>query len=100
MNILYSILINLVLFLFGYLFLGFFNILIILSRRVKNDDIREYNSKNVGVINSLRIYGVKFVLIVFVIDVFKIFFFILIILVIVNYVLVVNVFLYVLYISL
>lgn len=99
MNILYSILINLVLFLFGYLFLGFFNILIILSRRVKNDDIREYNSKNVGVINSLRIYGVKFVLIVFVIDVFKIFFFILIILVIVNYVLVVNVFLYILYIS-
>nr|WP_307913913.1 glycerol-3-phosphate 1-O-acyltransferase PlsY [Mycoplasmopsis bovis] len=57
--------INLALFLVGYLLLGSFNTSIILSRRVKNDDIREHNSKNAGATNSLRTYGTKFALAVF-----------------------------------
>nr|WP_307926340.1 glycerol-3-phosphate acyltransferase [Mycoplasmopsis bovis] len=65
MNVMYSILINLALFLVGYLLLGSFNTSIILSRRVKNDDIREHNSKNAGATNSLRTYGTKFALAVF-----------------------------------
>nr|WP_307909185.1 glycerol-3-phosphate acyltransferase [Mycoplasmopsis bovis] len=63
--------INLALFLVGYLLLGSFNTSIILSRRVKNDDIREHNSKNAGATNSLRTYGTKFALAVFAADVLK-----------------------------
>ncbi|EIN15337.1 Hypothetical protein, predicted transmembrane protein [Mycoplasmopsis agalactiae 14628] len=86
MNILYSILMNLALFLIGYLLLGSFNTSIILSRRVKNDDIREHNSKNAGATNSLRTYGAKFALIVFATDVLKTLIPILIISAIVNHV--------------
>ncbi|WP_406616835.1 glycerol-3-phosphate 1-O-acyltransferase PlsY [Mycoplasmopsis adleri] len=73
MNILYSILLNLSLVLIGYFLIGSFNTSIILSKRYKHDDIRNHNSKNAGATNSLRTYGKKFALAVFVIDVLKAF---------------------------
>lgn len=99
MNVMYSILINLALFLVGYLLLGSFNTSIILSRRVKNDDIREHNSKNAGATNSLRTYGTKFALAVFAADVLKTLIPILIIAVIVNHIQAVKEFSLISYIS-
>lgn len=73
MDILYSVLINILLFLIGYLFFGSLNTSIILSKQLKKSDIREHNSKNAGATNSLRTYGKKFAISVFVIDVLKTF---------------------------
>lgn len=70
MFILYSILLNLSLAILGYL-IGSFNIAIILSKRYKKDDVRNHNSGNAGATNSLRTYGVKFALIVFIFDALK-----------------------------
>nr|WP_307920212.1 glycerol-3-phosphate acyltransferase [Mycoplasmopsis bovis] len=91
--------INLALFLVGYLLLGSFNTSIILSRRVKNDDIREHNSKNAGATNSLRTYGTKFALAVFAADVLKTLIPILIIAAIVNHIQAVKEFSLISYIS-
>ncbi|WP_051622763.1 glycerol-3-phosphate 1-O-acyltransferase PlsY [Mycoplasmopsis primatum] len=71
MNILYSILLNIALILFGYLTLGSLNTSIILSKKIKHDDIRYHNSKNAGATNSLRTYGTKFAVLILIIDVFK-----------------------------
>ncbi|WP_027334805.1 glycerol-3-phosphate 1-O-acyltransferase PlsY [Mycoplasmopsis felifaucium] len=71
MTIFYSILLNLLLVLIGYFCIGSFNTSIILSKKLKKDDIRQHNSKNAGATNSLRTYGKKFALIVFFIDVLK-----------------------------
>ncbi|WP_308699345.1 glycerol-3-phosphate 1-O-acyltransferase PlsY, partial [Mycoplasma tauri] len=70
MNIFYSILSNLSLVLLGYI-LGSFNTSIILSKTLKKQDIRNFNSHNAGATNTLRTFGKKFALIVFLIDVFK-----------------------------
>ncbi|WP_027120640.1 glycerol-3-phosphate 1-O-acyltransferase PlsY [Mycoplasmopsis lipofaciens] len=73
MVIFYSILLNLAFLLIGYLLFGSFNTSIILSNKYKKDDIRKHYSHNAGATNSLRTYGKKFALIVFLIDIFKTF---------------------------
>ncbi|WP_029513031.1 glycerol-3-phosphate 1-O-acyltransferase PlsY [Mycoplasmopsis iners] len=72
MNVLVTILINLALFLVGYLFIGSFNTAIILSNKLKKDDVRKHYSKNAGATNSLRVFGKKFALAVFLIDFAKV----------------------------
>ncbi|VEU78292.1 glycerol-3-phosphate 1-O-acyltransferase PlsY [Mycoplasmopsis columbinasalis] len=62
---------NLALFCLGYLLFGSLNTSIILSHKYRNDDIRNHFSKNAGATNSLRAYGKKFALTVFLIDSFK-----------------------------
>ncbi|WP_029608889.1 glycerol-3-phosphate 1-O-acyltransferase PlsY [Mycoplasma simbae] len=62
---------NLALILFGYI-IGSFNTSIILSRKYKKSDIRNYYSRNAGATNSLRTYGKKFALIVYFVDFFKV----------------------------
>ncbi|MEE3928592.1 glycerol-3-phosphate 1-O-acyltransferase PlsY [Mycoplasmopsis ciconiae] len=70
MNILYIILINIAIFVFGYI-IGSFNTSIILSRKMANEDVRDYHSKNAGATNSLRRYGKKFAFTVLILDMIK-----------------------------
>ncbi|MCS4536714.1 glycerol-3-phosphate 1-O-acyltransferase PlsY [Mycoplasma sp. CSL7475-4] len=65
------VLLNLALMIFGY-FIGSLNTSIIMSRKFKKDDVRNHFSKNAGATNSLRTYGKKFALIVFVFDFMKV----------------------------
>ncbi|MBU4691477.1 glycerol-3-phosphate 1-O-acyltransferase PlsY [Mycoplasma sp. ES3225-GEN-MYC] len=62
---------NFALLVFGYI-IGSFNTAIILSKKLKNDDVRNHFSQNAGATNSLRTYGKKFALIVFIIDFMKV----------------------------
>ncbi|MGV2393503.1 UNVERIFIED_CONTAM: glycerol-3-phosphate acyltransferase [Campylobacter lari] len=70
--ILFSILFNVFLLVFGYLFIGSFNTSIIFSRYYKHDDIRNYNSGNAGATNSLRRYGKKVAIAILFIDMLKV----------------------------
>ncbi|UUM19470.1 glycerol-3-phosphate 1-O-acyltransferase PlsY [Mycoplasma sp. 1018B] len=72
MIIFYNVLINLAFFIAGYLFIGSFNTSIILSYFFKKDDVRKYHSQNAGATNSLRTFGKRFALIVFIIDFLKV----------------------------
>ncbi|WP_426461276.1 glycerol-3-phosphate 1-O-acyltransferase PlsY [Mycoplasma hafezii] len=65
-----SFLINISIFVLGYLF-GSLNTSIILSKVWKKQDVREFNSNNAGATNSSRTFGKKFGLIVLIIDVLK-----------------------------
>ncbi|WP_036464052.1 glycerol-3-phosphate 1-O-acyltransferase PlsY [Mycoplasmopsis sturni] len=71
MEIFYAIIANLSAFLLGYLW-GSLNTSIIFSKILKNDDVRNYHSKNAGATNSLRVYGKKFALAVLIIDILKV----------------------------
>ncbi|KKB27032.1 Glycerol-3-phosphateO-acyltransferase [Mycoplasmopsis meleagridis] len=71
-NVGLSLLYNIIFFLVGYIFIGSLNTSIILSKWKRKDDVRNYHSKNAGATNSLRTYGKKFALIVFLIDFFKV----------------------------
>ncbi|QBF34763.1 glycerol-3-phosphate acyltransferase [Mycoplasmopsis phocirhinis] len=62
---------NLALIVLGY-FIGSLNTSIIMSKKLKKDDVRNYFSRNAGATNSLRTYGKKFALIVFAIDFLKV----------------------------
>ncbi|BAP00888.1 hypothetical protein MCAL160_0189 [Mycoplasmopsis californica HAZ160_1] len=62
---------NIGIILVGYL-IGSFNTSIILSRRLKKSDIRNHNSQNAGATNSLRTYGFKFAITVYLIDFLKV----------------------------
>lgn len=57
-------------FVVGYL-LGSVFLVFIISKMVNGIDIRKYGSGNSGIINVLRIFGIGFVILVFVIDVLK-----------------------------
>ncbi|MBW0602854.1 glycerol-3-phosphate acyltransferase [Mycoplasma anatis] len=70
MKIFIIVLINLFIFIVGYL-VGSVNTSIVLSHKRKSQDIRDYNSKNAGATNSLRTYGGKFALAVLIIDILK-----------------------------
>ncbi|VEU75242.1 G3P acyltransferase [Mycoplasmopsis maculosa] len=72
MQILYSILINLGLFVIGYLFVGSFNTSIIITKFFIKDDIRTHNSGNAGATNALRTYGKKIALLIFFSDLLKV----------------------------
>lgn len=66
----YSIVANLSALLLGYLW-GSLNTSIILSKKYKNDDVRNHYSKNAGATNSLRAFGKKFAFVVLIIDIAK-----------------------------
>lgn len=71
-KIIFSIIgLNLLLIFIGYL-IGSLNTSIILSSKLKKDDVRNHFSQNAGATNSLRVYGKKFALTVFIIDFFKV----------------------------
>ncbi|UUD36087.1 glycerol-3-phosphate 1-O-acyltransferase PlsY [Mycoplasmopsis citelli] len=70
MLIFYSIIANLSALLLGYLW-GSLNTSIILSKKLKSDDVRNHYSKNAGATNSFRAYGKQFALIVLLIDIIK-----------------------------
>lgn len=72
MNIFYAILFNFLILLIGYL-IGSFNIAIVMSKKLNNEDLRQQNSGNAGATNGLRTYGKKFGLIVFAFDTLKCF---------------------------
>lgn len=65
-----AILVNLFIFSIGYI-IGSLNTSIILSRKQKKSDVRNFNSGNAGATNSLRTYGKKFAIVVLLIDILK-----------------------------
>ncbi|MGX9383336.1 MULTISPECIES: glycerol-3-phosphate 1-O-acyltransferase PlsY [unclassified Mycoplasma] len=62
--------INIFIFIAGY-FIGSINLSIIMSKKLKKEDIRSQGSNNAGSTNALRVYGKKFALVVFCFDVLK-----------------------------
>jgi glycerol-3-phosphate acyltransferase PlsY len=51
--------------------IGSINPAIILSRKIYHDDIRSHGSGNAGATNTLRTYGTKMAVLIFVLDLFK-----------------------------